>query len=148
MTMEIPMQEIIPPSPAPEEEDISDSDMSGLSSEDDGEMEPTPVALPKTTAAPKKKPAVKKPTVKVKKSPAARRPLIVKVKKSRTVRRPYKSMEQGKLEDKQSVAQTRFDVARKRLDVIQSQLTRFDHEIETRASMPPVIEEEEVPAAL
>ena len=118
---------------------INDSDLSCSSDEEQEQEIPVEVTppLPKPPkAAPKKKAKKEKTTVS-------------NVKKTRTVRRPYKSMAQDKLVAKQAVAHGRFEVASKRLGVIAGQLQRFDYELATRTTMPPVSEmsEEVVEAA-
>jgi hypothetical protein len=72
---------------------------------------------------------------KVKKAPrsAIAKP---KTKKTRTVRRPYKSMAQSKLQDKQINSSTRFDILKKRLDTLKTQLQRFNDELLVRATTP------------
>jgi hypothetical protein len=72
---------------------------------------------------------------KVKKAPrsAIAKP---KTKKTRTVRRPYKSMMQSKLQDKQINSSMRFDVLKKRLDTLKTQLQRFNDELLVRATTP------------
>lgn len=126
------------PSPPVTEDEINDSDMSDSSSDEEQEA-PATKPLPKKTktVAPKAPRAPKKTKAVVAKKPP------IKTKKTRTVRRPYKSMAQDKLVAKQAVAAGRFELANKRMGIIQCQLHRFDHEIATRAAMPPAVPEEE-----
>ena len=129
----IDMREI----PLDPDDNLSDSDISDMSDEEE-ESAPTPMPPPKAPKAPKKKTATPKGPKKV-----AVKKKVVKTKKPKTIRRPYKSMPQDKLETKQSVAFGRFEVASKRLSVIQGQLERFDYEIATRVAMPVVDEVDE-----
>jgi hypothetical protein len=127
--------------PTPFDEDISDSDLSGMSSEDEEEPPVTMLAPKKASKAPKE-PKAKAPKKKAApKEPKKTAVKVPKQKKPRTVRRPYKSMPQEKLEAKQLVAHGRFEVVSKRMGVIQGQLARFDHEIATREAMPAVVDE-------
>jgi hypothetical protein len=101
-------------------------------SDEGGEEEAPPAALQrtesvsmaptgaKTAKAPRKALSVNKKTP-VKKTPV-----------KRTMRRPYKSMLQEKLVSKQEIVQGRFDIAKKRFDVLQTQLERFNSEIALR----------------
>jgi LPS O-antigen subunit length determinant protein (WzzB/FepE family) len=59
-----------------------------------------------------------------------------KIKKTRTVRRPYKSMLQSKLQDKQLNSSMRFEVLKKRLETLKTQLQRFNAELLVRATTP------------
>jgi hypothetical protein len=128
-------EETTPQTPSPDEDiddsDLNSSDMSDY--EEEGEPE-----QPVISQATKSKKTVTKPknAVKAPKKKAMKKVKEVKVKKPRTIRRPYKSMEQEKLVAKQVIANARFEVASKRMTSTQNQLERFNYELAIRKDTP------------
>jgi hypothetical protein len=113
-----------------------DSDMSGLSSEDDEEELPAPVPVKKAKAKVAKAPR------RALKAKVVREPKIKKAAAVKKPRRPYKAMAQEKLVEKQGIADARFEIAHKRMTTIKTQLDRFNFELEYRENSPdePVVE--------
>ncbi|KAJ1467083.1 hypothetical protein T484DRAFT_1756149 [Baffinella frigidus] len=141
-----------PMTPAPDS-DVESNDFSVSSDEmsdsdgDDGADETAPPVVAAKVVKTKTKGVAKAPR-KAPKEKKEKKEKTVKVKKPRTIRRPYKSMDQAKLVTKQAIASGRFEVVSKRMISTQNQLERFNYEIAVRKGAPQEENNEEAPGVV
>jgi hypothetical protein len=111
---------------------VSDSE---TGSDEREEEEAPPAALSRTksfSVSPKGAKTAKAPRKATAKAPRKAVGVNKKTPVKQTMRRPYKSMVQEKLVGKQEIVKSRVDIAKKRFEVLQTQLDRLNNEMALR----------------
>jgi hypothetical protein len=103
---------------------VSDSE---TGSDEREEEEAPPAALSRTKSF-----SVSPKGAKTAKAPRKAVGVNKKTPVKQTMRRPYKSMVQEKLVGKQEIVKSRVDIAKKRFEVLQTQLDRLNNEMALR----------------